>query len=232
MKRIIYLIFLLNLLLIFFSCKPSYHYGYMGTENAPLLNNRESGFTNYSGIGLSTGGASNEDEKTMTAKLLHQTNYTYDFFSISAHAETYYGYHSIEAVEEYKGKTYNYYGIAPQMMASIFYPFKAGRWGVYSSIGTFWEFGSYPDWLENTENDSLFIFNKDDYLGKIWFGGVGILHEVIHSEDKMLSFQLGIGKPGFIHSYTSFHNKNYIITVGLSAHLESGSLFVNYMRKW
>ncbi len=146
----------------------------------------------------------------MTAKLRHQTNYTYDFFSISAHADTYYGYHSVEALENLKKKTYDYYGVAPQMTVSIFYPFKAGRWGVYSSIGTFWEFGSYPNWLEKEDNDNLFIFHKEDYLGRIWYGGVGILHEVIHSEDKMVSFQIGLGKPGIIHSYTSFHNKNIL----------------------
>jgi len=218
---------------IFLSCKPSYHYGYMGTEHAPLLNSRKSEISNYTGIGISAGGASNENENSITAKLFHQTNYTQDFFSLAAHADTYYGSYSVEAVEEFQGETFQYYGVAPQVMASMFYPFKSGRLGLYSSIGTFWEFGSYPDWLEATENDSLFIFHEDDYLGKIWFGSVGILHEVIYSKNKMLTFQLGTGKPGLLHGYTSFHNRKYVISLGVSLLIdESGSFFINYMRKW
>ena len=228
-----WLIFIFSLIIAFTGCLPSYHYGYMGTEHAALLNSRDKGLTNYSGISVSTGGASSESETSTTLKLRHQFNYTYNWCSFSAHADAYTGFHTVEAVEEYAGKTYNYYGIAPQLMASVFYPFKAGRWGVYSSIGTFWEFGSYPDWLEKTENDSLFIFHDDDYLGKIWFGSVGILHEVIHSEDKMLTFQLGTGKPGIGHCYTSFHNRKYVISFGVSFIFDSsGSVFVNYMRKW
>jgi len=227
------LIFIFLLIIAFTGCLPSYHYGYLGTEHAALLNSRDTGLTNYTGISVSTGGASNKDEKSTTLKLRHQFNYTYNWCSFSAHADAYTGYHTVEAVEEYAGESYNYYGIAPQISASLFYPFKAGRWGIYGSFGTFWEFGSYPDWIEKVDNDNLLTLEDDEFMGKVCFGGVGILHEVIYSEDKMISFQIGTGKPGIIHSFTSFHNRKYVISVGVSAIFEgSGSVFINYMRKW
>ena len=227
------LIFMFSLIIAFTGCLPSYHYGYMGTEHAALLNSRDKGLTNYSGISVSTGGASNENENSTTLKLRHQINYTYNWCSFSAHADAYRGFHSVEAVEEYAGNSYDYYGIAPQISASIFYPFKAGRWGIYGSFGTFWEFGSYPDWIEKVEKESLIHIANDEFYDRVCFGGVGILHEVIHSEDKMVSFQIGTGIPGIIHSFTSFHNRKYVISFGVSFIFDSsGSVFVNYMRKW
>ena len=233
MNKNFLIMLLLLLILVFAGCIPSYHYGYMGTEHAALLNSRETGLTNYTGISVSTGGASNEDEKSTTLKLRHQINYTYKWCSFSAHADAYTGFHTVEAVEEYAGKSYEYYGIAPQISTSLFYPFKAGRWGIYGSFGTFWEFGSYPDWIEKVDNDSLLILEDDEFMGKVCFGSVGILHEVIHSEDKMISFQIGTGIPGIIHSFTSFHNRKYVISIGVSVIFDgSGSVFINYMRKW
>jgi len=227
------LILLFSLIIVFTGCLPSYHYGYMGTEHAALLNNRETGLKNYSGISVSTGGASNEDEKSTTLKLRHQINYTYKWCSFSAHADAYTGFHSVEAIEEYAGESYDYYGIAPQISTSIFYPFKKARLGVYGSFGSFWEFGSYVDWIEKAEKDSLIHFANDEFYDRVCFGGIGLLYEIKYSEDKMTSYQLGTGVPGLLHGFINFQNRKNIYSIGLSFIFDgSGSLFFSYMRAW
>ncbi len=226
-------ILLLSLIIVFSGCLPSYHYGYMGTEHAALLNNRDTGLTNYTGISASTGGASNEDEKSTTLKLRHQFNYTYDWCSFSVHADAYKGFHSVEAVEEYAGKSYDYYGIAPQISTSLFYPFKTARLGVYGSFGSFWELGSYVDWIEKAEEDSLIIFENDEFYDRVCFGGIGLLYEKKYSEDKMTSCQLGTGVPGLLHGFINFQSRKNVFSIGFSALFDSsGSIFFSYMRAW
>lgn len=218
----------------FFSgCLPSYHYGYMGTEQAPILNNRETGLSNYSGVSLSIGGASNEQENSMTAKLKHQINYTHKWCSFALHANAYTGFHSVEEVEEYKGKSYDYYGFAPQFSTSLFYPFKKSRLGFYGSLRTFWEFGPYVDWLEKADADSLISISGDKTYGKVFLGSLGILYEVRFSEDNMTSFQIGTGVPGLLHGIINFNNRNHVVSLGFSAIFEGNvALYCGYMRKW
>ena len=224
---------LVILMLVFTGCIPSYHYGYMGTEHAPLLNSRDEGLTNYSGISVSTGGASNENENSTTLKLRHQINYTYKWCSFSAHADAYRGFHSVEAVDEYAGNSYDYYGIASQISTSIFYPFKTARLGVFGSFGSFWELGSYVDWIEKVEKDTLIIFENDEFYNRVCFGGIGLLYEKKYSEDKMTSYQVGTGVPGILQGYINFHNGKNIYSIGLNVNFDGqGSIFFSYMRAW
>jgi hypothetical protein len=233
LKKIFQSAILLILMLIFAGCLPTYHYGYMGTEHAPLLNKRDTGLANYSGISISTGGASNENENSMTAKLRHQINYTGKWYSFSTHAEAYTGFHSVEAVEEYKENSYNYYGVAPQITTSIFYPFETARLGVYGSLGTFWEYGPYVDWLKEAKADSLINISGDKTYDKVFFGGIGILFEKKYSKEKMTSYQIGTGVPGMVQGFINFNNHNHIISIGFNTVFEgSGSVSFSYMRKW
>lgn len=233
MRKSIQLILLVVVMLIFAGCLPSYHYGYMGTEQAPIINNRDTGLSNYTGVSISMGGASNENENSITAKLKHQINYTHKWCSFSLHANAYTGFHSVEEVEEYKGKSYDYYGFAPQFSTSLFYPFKTARLGVYGSLGTFWEFGPYVDWLEKAEADSLINISGDEKYGNVSLGSLGILYEKIYSEDKMTSFQVGTGVPGMLHGMINFNNHNHVVTLGLSTIFEGNvGLYLGYLRKW
>lgn len=233
MKIIYQIVLIIFLFLLFTGCLPSYHHGYMGTEQAPLLNNKKTGLINYTGISVSTGGHSNEDEATATFKLRHQVNYTHKWCSFSVHADAYTGFHSVEAVEEYAGESYNYYGIAPQISTSIFYPFKTARLGAYGSFGTFWEIGPYVDWIEKAEKENLITLKYDEFYERVCYGGLGILYEKKLPEDKMTSFQVGIGIPGILHGFVNIQDRKNIYSFGLSAPLDaSGSIFLSYMRAW
>lgn len=227
------IILLVFVLLIFSGCLPSYHYGYMGTEQAPIINSRKTGLSNYTGVSLSMGGASNENENSMTTKLKHQINYTHKWCSFALHASAYTGFHSVEEVEEYKGKTYDYYGFAPQFSTSLYYPFKTARLGIYGSLGTFWEFGPYVDWIEKADAESLIHISGDKTYDKVVFGSMGILYEKKFSKDNMTSFMIGTGVPGILHGFINFNNHNHVVSLGISTMIEGNvALYLSYVRKW
>jgi hypothetical protein len=141
---------------------------------------------------------------------------------MSLHADAYKGFHSVEAIDEYQGKAYDYYGFVPQVSASVFYPFKKSRLGVYGYAAEFWEFGPYTDWLKKAATDSLLFIESKDFNGKKIHGGGGILYEIISREDYMVSIQLGVGVPGLVNGSMNIHNGKNVFSIGLGSGLSFG----------
>lgn len=218
---------LLILMLVFTGCLPSYHYGYMGTAPTRFINSPKTGFSNYTGGTISFAGSSNENENNVAVNLQYQINYTHKWSSISVHADAYKGFYSVEAVEEYKGKAYDYYGFVPQVSLSLFYPFKASRLGVYGYSGKFWEFGPYVEWMEKAESNNLITIEGKDFNDNRLFGGGGLLYEIIPQEDYMVSLRAGLGIPGYISGSVVIQNGKNAFSLGFG-----GSVFFGYMRAW
>ena len=229
------LMLVFSLIIAFSGCvyKPYYHPGYMGSQPAPILNSPTWGNTNYLGGSITAGDASNnnkesnKNEENVLAKLLFQRNHTYKYGSFSFHTEMFAGYHSIKAVEEYEGDKLNYYGFAPQLSSSLFYPFTESRLGLYGYTGKFWEFGEYDDWIDEAEEAELIWKEYEDFNGKILFGGGGFLYEKIYEEESMISLKLGIGLPGLFHGMINYQKGNNVFNIGISS-----SFSLSYMRAW
>jgi hypothetical protein len=229
------LILIFSLIIGFTGCvyKPYYHPGYRGTQPAPILNSPKTGLSNYLGGTVSLGGASNKDENSITVKLQHQTNYTHKWCSFAIHADVFRGFHSVEEVEEYKGKSYNYYGVAPQVSASIYYPFTSSRLGFYGYAGKFWEYGPYVDWMEKAETEDLIWISGENFNGEILFGGAGLLYEIITDEYSITSLKLGLGEPGFIQGMMNRRVGKNVFSIQLMIPFEgNGSVSLSYMRAW
>ena len=228
------LILIFSLIIAFTGCvyKPYYHPGYMGSQPAPILNSPKGGNTTYLGGSITAGDASNEEEENTIAKLLFQRNHTYKYGSFSYHTEIFTGYHSIKAVEEYKGDRLSYYGFAPQLSSSLFYPFSKSRLGFYGYTGMFWEFGEYDDWMDEAEEAELIGKEDEDFNGKILFGGGGFLYDKIYEEESMISLKFGMGLPGLIHGMINYQKGNNIYIVSICEHFEGSSISLSYMRGW
>ena len=228
------LIFMLFLIIAFSGCvhKPYYHPGYMGSQPAAILNSPTGGSTNYLGGTINFESAFNKDEENVLAKLSFQRNHTYKFGSFSYHANIFGGYHSIEAVEEMAGENLSYYGFAPQLSSSLFFPVKKSRLGLYGYTGFFWEFGEYDDWMDEAEEAGLIWKELEEFNGKKIFGGGGLLYENIIDEKSMLSFKLGIGLPGMFHGMINYQKGNNIFNVGTNTLFNSSSFSLSYMRAW
>ena len=227
MKKIFQITLLLILMSVFTGCLPSYHYGYMGTAPTRFINSPKTGFSNYSGGTISFAGSSNQNENNIAVNLQHQINYTHKWCSLSLHADAYKGFHSVEAIEEYKGNVYDYYGFAPQFSTSLFYPFTSSRLGIYGYTGKFWEFGPYVDWMEKAEADNLITIEGKHFNDNRLFGGGGLLYERIPQENHMVSLRVGLGIPGYISGSIIMQNGKNTFSLGIG-----GSVFFGYMRAW
>ena len=230
MKKIFHTILLVFLISVFTGCKPSYHCGYLGTSPSQILNSPHSGVTNYIGGSVNAGGTSNDNENNMSVKLNLQRNYTYKYGSFSFHAEAFSGFHSVEAVEEYAGKSYDYYGFMPQLTTSLYIPVKKARIGIYGYTGTFWEYGHYDDWMKIAEADSLIYREGDEVNGKELIGGAGFIFDGFN-EESIFSLKIGFGLPGGFHGMSSYRKGNNVLTFSLCLPVEPNlSIALGYMR--
>lgn len=228
------LLFILALITAFMGCLPSYHYGFMGSQPAPILNSPYRRSTNYLGGSITDAAASNSGEENVIAKLIFQRNHTDKYVSFSYYIEMFAGYHSIKAVEMNAGEKLDYFGVAPQLMSSLFFPIKKSRLGLYGYSGPFWEFGEYVDWMDEAEKAELIDIAFDNLMGKKLLGGGGLLFEHIYEEESMLSLKLGIGLPGLIHGMVNYRSGSNVFNMGLGMgeHEDRILISLGYMYAW
>jgi len=201
-------------------CLPEYYNGQMYSLPSPVLNSPSNGEITYLGGSIDFGDGTNSDENSFQGKLYVEHGYTGDFFSVAGRGEMYQGFYNVEAIEEMEGESLKYYGFSPQLNASLFFPVKNIRFGIYALAGPYWEYGEYIDWLEEADEEGLISYMGNDGDTQFVYSG-GLLLEHVVSVDKIVSFKFGANSPVVGHIITQYRTGKNVFKFGIGRSLSA-----------
>lgn len=213
-ERFLKLSVLLLIAFLMTGCLPDYFDGEMYSLPSPVLNSPTRGTVTYVGGSIDYSEGSNDHENTLQGKVFVEHGYTGNFYSVAGHLEAYQGTYWIDAVEDMKGDNLQFYGVSPQLNASLFVPVKRVRFGIYALAGPYWEFGEYHDWLEDEDEETLDYWQQDRDVQFTFCGGLMLEH--IITEERIVSFRVGANSPFTGHIITQYRSGNNVYEIGLS----------------
>ena len=212
MKRLKKIIVIIFPLILFLSSCTSTHYNqaFMMTCMPPPISNPNSKYeqnTMFIGFDLSNAQRYNGREQNYIVR----THFLY--LEENEHSEAnigltlFTGNYTVKKEFGHQGD-YDFYGIGPELNANAFFPTQDGDFGIGIYGAYILELGDYLQFRRDSDDENW----TNNFIEKgQFYAALYPIFKFHFSEMSTLSFQCGVGTPGFISPSLAYHHEKYTI---------------------